>query len=217
VFPAPDRSSLAALVVPVFDPVSTMRAGVAVLCGSLLGIWAFGPAAGLPLLLISLGFFWFLHGLDSRRPSCVSLRLAGVRIEELRVSGSGVVAALVASEGDVARLRRRRRRVGLAVLAQARRVLPIAGFGPGWQCCWIDVAGSVELAADEVPGAVQVVLGGVGVCVEVLVGGLPAQPAAPIGVVLSSSEGSVQCWDTVLSTPRRFTWSPFSRGQLATR
>jgi hypothetical protein len=211
VFPAADRSSLEFLTAPVFDPVFTMRAGVGVLIGSLAGIWLLGPSAGLPLLLLSVAFFWFLHGLDSRRPSCVSLRLVGVRIEDTRVSPTGVVASLVASEGDVARLRRRRQRVAPALLAPAHRVLPLAGFGPGWECRWVDASGSVPLDPEEIPGAVQVALAGAGVCVEVIVGGLPSRPAAPVAVVLSSSEGSLQCWDRVLSTRPRSLFTSRAR------
>ncbi len=203
----------------MFDPVFTMRAGVGVLLGSLAGIWLLGPSAGLPLLLLSVAFFWFLHGLDSRRPSCVSLRLAGVQVESTRVSPTGVVASLMASEGDVARLRRRRQRVAPALLAPAHRMLPLAGFGPGWECRWVDAAGAVPLDPEEIPGAVQVALGGAGVCVEVIVGGLPSRPAAPVAVVLSSSEGSLQCWDRVLSTRPRslFTGRWRTRGGSASR
>ena len=89
------------------------------------------------------------------------------------------------------------------MLSPAHRVLPLAGFGPGWECRWLDSSGSVPLDPEEIPGAVQVALAGTGVCVEVIVGGLPSRPAAPVAVVLSSSEGSLQCWDQVLSTRPR--------------
>lgn len=200
-----DRSSFRFRRVSIFDAVFTLRLAAVLLVTSLAFLYRLGPTWGVPVVVLVVAGSALLARLDRRRPTCLSVRLDDVVVEDPRLRGGFLMADVYADRSSVAKLRRQLSRFDHIHLPPTRKKMPLACVLPGWRTRWFSEDAVLDLAADEVRGALSVVLRGSDVSIEVLVGSLPGRPSGPLAVRVESSEGAIESWDPLLRpTDTRF-------------
>lgn len=190
----PEKSKFAFRRVEVFDPKFSIGLALVIAAACI----ALGAAGDFPLpfiaILVAVIGFWAINRSDTRRPSCVSVRLDASMIQDVDILDHKITAKVWVGSGSVARLGRALGRSAQLPLRPGLRELPILLVDHGSASAWVESGKLLHLNLDEVRGALSVVLSGSDLTLELLVGMLPGSRPTLLGTLLSSREGSIQSW-----------------------
>lgn len=197
------RPSFLFRTIDVFDPRKTwLRAAL-----PLPLFWLAWVAnwASWGLLLASVGWFWFLSRADARRQTCVLLRFEEVSLKDLHIDDHSAKASLWVASGDVSRLDSSLRRHKPRPIEPGLRSVPVVFAETGGRTVWVESGQVLDLEPDELRGALSVVLSGENLRCELMVAAKPGNKPRPRGVLLESSNGVLQSWDSA-NLSARPTW-----------
>lgn len=189
--------------VDVFDPRKTwLRAALPLTLFWL--VWVSNWASWI-LLLGTVGWFWMLYRADVRRPTCVLLRFEEVSLGDVYITDASAKADLWVASGDVSRLDSSLRRHKPRPIEPGLRSVPVVFSETGGRTVWVESGRVLDLEPEELRGALSVVLSGENLRCELMVAAKPGSKPLPHGVLLESSNGVLQSWDSA-NLSARPTW-----------
>lgn len=189
------RAKFSFKVIDVFDPARTWRSALMVL--PLFSMALFSDAGAWAALGCSVAWFALLAFRDAKRRTGVLLRFKSCMVQDLEIDETAALAQVWVESGDVARLDRGLRRHSPSPLQPGSRVVPLLFGSPSGRTIWFESGRPIELSAEELRGALSVVLSGEDLTCELLVTGRSGEKPKPRGVLVSSSNGVLQSWDEV--------------------
>lgn len=191
--PKPDRAAFSFRSVDVFDPRRTWIAALAAV--PLLTFLYVSPDADWVVLVVLIAWFFLLAARDAKRQTGVLLRFKSCMVQDIEIDETAALAQIWVDAGDVSRIDRTLHRRAPSHLRPGSRVVPLVFGAPSGRTFWIEAGRPIELSAEELRGALSVVLGGKELSCELLVTARTGERPRPRAVVLTSTNGSLQSWD----------------------